>query len=54
MIWMTLHGLCASLPVLRYEKIFGEGYVSTGGHVTTNEFVEGLGLKPGEKVCVCV
>ncbi|ETP40953.1 hypothetical protein F442_11791, partial [Phytophthora nicotianae P10297] len=36
--------------ITRYEKIFGEGYVSTGGQTTTTEFVEKLNLKPGERV----
>ena len=36
--------------VLRYEKIFGENFVSTGGKDTTVEFVDQLGLKPGQKV----
>ena len=34
----------------RYELIFGHGYVSTGGEVTTKEFVAKLGLKHGDKV----
>ncbi|RLN25635.1 phosphoethanolamine N-methyltransferase 1-like [Panicum miliaceum] len=36
--------------ILRYERIFGEGYVSTGGIETTKEFVDKLDLKPGHKV----
>uniref|UniRef100_A0A804NES7 phosphoethanolamine N-methyltransferase n=1 Tax=Zea mays TaxID=4577 RepID=A0A804NES7_MAIZE len=36
--------------ILRYERIFGDGYVSTGGAETTKEFVEKLNLKPGQKV----
>uniref|UniRef100_A0A8C7JH13 phosphoethanolamine N-methyltransferase n=1 Tax=Oncorhynchus kisutch TaxID=8019 RepID=A0A8C7JH13_ONCKI len=36
--------------ILRYEKMFGAGYVSTGGHSTTKEFVDLLNLKPGMKV----
>lgn len=36
--------------ILRYEKVFGEGYVSTGGAKTTEEFVKMLDLKPGQKV----
>jgi len=36
--------------VLRYEKIFGEGFVSTGGIDTTLEFLEQLDLKPNQKV----
>ncbi|KAL0973694.1 hypothetical protein UPYG_G00209710 [Umbra pygmaea] len=36
--------------ILRYEKMFGSGYVSTGGASTTKEFVDMLNLKPGMKV----
>ncbi|KAK7922405.1 hypothetical protein WMY93_009307 [Mugilogobius chulae] len=36
--------------ILRYEKMFGAGFVSTGGLSTTKEFVDLLDLKPGEKV----
>lgn len=36
--------------ITRYEKIFGPGYVSTGGQTTTTEFVEKLDLQPGERV----
>ncbi|KAI1898360.1 hypothetical protein AGOR_G00071520 [Albula goreensis] len=36
--------------ILRYEKIFGQGYVSTGGPTTTKEFVDLLNLSPGQKV----
>ncbi|KAE8900750.1 Phosphoethanolamine [Phytophthora fragariae] len=36
--------------ITRYERIFGQGYVSTGGQATTTEFVEKLNLKPGERV----
>jgi len=36
--------------ILRYEKIFGEGFVSTGGVDTTKVFLESLNLKPGQKV----
>lgn len=36
--------------ITRYEKIFGKGYVSTGGQSTTTEFVNKLNLKKGEKV----
>ncbi|CAB1455075.1 unnamed protein product [Pleuronectes platessa] len=39
-----------SRGILRYEKMFGAGYVSTGGHGTTKEFVDLLTLKPGQKV----
>ncbi|KAL5231978.1 hypothetical protein ABZP36_030754 [Zizania latifolia] len=36
--------------ILRYERVFGEGFVSTGGIETTKEFVDKLDLKPGQKV----
>ncbi|CAF0878315.1 unnamed protein product [Didymodactylos carnosus] len=36
--------------VLRYEKIFGPGFVSTGGLDTTKEFVATLDLKPEHRV----
>ncbi|KAF9667536.1 hypothetical protein SADUNF_Sadunf15G0033400 [Salix dunnii] len=36
--------------ILRYERVFGQGYVSTGGIETTKEFVGKLDLKPGQKV----
>ncbi|CAF0750482.1 unnamed protein product [Adineta ricciae] len=36
--------------VLRYEKIFGPGFVSTGGLDTTKEFVESLHLKDDQLV----
>ena len=36
--------------ILRYEKIFGKHYVSTGGEVTTAEFCAEMGLKPGMKI----
>ncbi|KAF3785384.1 Phosphoethanolamine N-methyltransferase 3 [Nymphaea thermarum] len=39
-----------SSGILRYERVFGEGFVSTGGLDTTKEFVSKLDLKPGQKV----
>ncbi|KAM3350737.1 hypothetical protein ACQJBY_023050 [Aegilops geniculata] len=36
--------------ILRYERVFGQGFVSTGGIETTKEFVDLLDLKPGQKV----
>ncbi|KTF89465.1 hypothetical protein cypCar_00013283 [Cyprinus carpio] len=36
--------------ILRYEKMFGSGYVSTGGFNTTKEFVDMLNLTAGQKV----
>jgi len=36
--------------ILRYEKIFGKTYVSTGGEATTAEFCAQMGLEPGMKL----
>lgn len=36
--------------VLRYERIFGKHFVSTGGLETTKLFTSSLNLKPGQKV----
>jgi phosphoethanolamine N-methyltransferase len=36
--------------VLKYERIFGKYFVSTGGKETTIEFTSKLNLKPGMKV----
>mmetsp|Transcript_16650 Transcript_16650/g.46510 ORF Transcript_16650/g.46510 Transcript_16650/m.46510 type:complete len:393 (+) Transcript_16650:797-1975(+) len=36
--------------ILRYERIFGEGFVSTGGPDTTKEFIAQLDLKPSDVV----
>jgi phosphoethanolamine N-methyltransferase len=36
--------------VLRYEKIFGAGFVSTGGVDTTVPILDRLALKPGQRV----
>ncbi|KAF3650361.1 Phosphoethanolamine N-methyltransferase [Capsicum annuum] len=36
--------------ILRYERVFGKDFVSTGGIDTTKEFVAMLDLQPGEKV----
>ncbi|ROL41091.1 Phosphoethanolamine N-methyltransferase 3 [Anabarilius grahami] len=36
--------------ILRYEKMFGSGYVSTGGLSTTKEFVDMLNLNAKQKV----
>ncbi|KAF7848774.1 hypothetical protein BT93_L1575 [Corymbia citriodora subsp. variegata] len=36
--------------ILRYERVFGQGFVSTGGIDTTKEFVAKLELQPGQKV----
>lgn len=36
--------------VIRYERIFGDGFVSTGGIETTTKFLAELNLKPGMKV----
>ncbi|XP_062157875.1 phosphoethanolamine N-methyltransferase 2-like isoform X4 [Alnus glutinosa] len=39
-----------SSGILRYERVFGQGFVSTGGIDTTKEFVQKLELKPGQKI----
>jgi phosphoethanolamine N-methyltransferase len=46
------HGQYSRTGILRYEKIFGHGYVSTGGHDTTEYLCSKLGesLQPGVKV----
>ncbi|OIT21052.1 PREDICTED: phosphoethanolamine N-methyltransferase 1-like [Nicotiana attenuata] len=36
--------------ILRYERVFGDSFVSTGGIDTTREFVAMLDLQPGQKV----
>ncbi|XP_038880570.1 phosphoethanolamine N-methyltransferase-like isoform X1 [Benincasa hispida] len=36
--------------ILRYERVFGPGFVSTGGLETTKEFVAKLDLKAGQRV----
>uniref|UniRef100_V9KTI7 phosphoethanolamine N-methyltransferase n=1 Tax=Callorhinchus milii TaxID=7868 RepID=V9KTI7_CALMI len=36
--------------ILRYEKVFGRGFVSTGGLETTKEFVTMLKLEAGQQV----
>jgi phosphoethanolamine N-methyltransferase len=46
------HGQYTRTGILRYEKIFGHGYVSTGGHETTEYLCSKLGdsLKPGVRI----
>jgi phosphoethanolamine N-methyltransferase len=46
------NGQYSRVGILRYEKIFGRGYVSTGGPETTDYLCEKLGpaLKPGVRV----
>lgn len=36
--------------ILRYERIYGEGFVSTGGPETAMEFYKQLDLKPNNRV----
>ncbi|KAK9831800.1 hypothetical protein WJX74_009654 [Apatococcus lobatus] len=36
--------------IQRYERIFGSGFISTGGLQTTQEFIGRLGLKAGQHV----
>lgn len=38
------------MGILRYERIFGDNFISTGGIETTEEFVKMLNLKPKEHV----
>nr|CDM83854.1 unnamed protein product [Triticum aestivum] len=44
--------MCSTKPVeyCATERVFGQGFVSTGGIETTKEFVDLLDLKPGQKV----
>jgi phosphoethanolamine N-methyltransferase len=46
------HGQYSRTGILRYEMIFGEGYVSTGGAATTDDLCARLGpaLRPGVRV----
>src|SRR5690242_14476688 len=46
------NGQYSRTGILRYEKIFGEHYVSTGGHATTEDLCRRLGsaLRPGARV----
>jgi len=46
------NGQYSRTGILRYEKIFGEGYISTGGHATTEDLCVRLGrsLQPGVRV----
>ena len=37
------HGQYSRTSILRYEKIFGEHYISTGGHATTEDLCARLG-----------
>src|SRR5207248_560123 len=46
------NGQYSRTGILRYEKVFGEGYISTGGHATTEDLCARLGpsLRPGVRV----
>ncbi len=46
------HGQYSRTSILRYEKIFGDGYISTGGAATTDDLCARLGssLRPGARV----
>jgi phosphoethanolamine N-methyltransferase len=46
------HGQYSRKGILRYEKIFGDGYISTGGPETTHYLCTKLGpaLRPGARV----
>src|SRR5262249_33011187 len=37
------NGQYSRTGILRYEKVFGEGYISTGGHATTEDLCARLG-----------
>jgi len=43
-------GQYARNGILRYERVFGRTFVSTGGLTTTKDIVDPIGLKPGMKV----
>jgi len=45
-------GQYSRTSILRYEKIFGEGYISTGGHETTEYLCSKIeeSLRPGARV----
>merc|ERR1712117_916516 len=38
--------------ILRYERVFGHTFVSTGGLTTTKQIVDPIGLKPGGKLVI--
>src|SRR6516165_3573668 len=46
------NGQYSRTGILRYERIFGDGYVSTGGPATTDDLCGRLGaaLRPGVRV----
>jgi phosphoethanolamine N-methyltransferase len=46
------NGQYSRTSILRYEKIFGEAYISTGGHATTEDLCARLGssLRPGARL----
>ncbi|WZO96638.1 methyltransferase domain-containing protein [Isosphaeraceae bacterium EP7] len=46
------NGQYSRASILRYEKIFGEGYISTGGQETTDNLVGRIkaALKPGARI----
>ena len=46
------HGQYSRTGILRYEKVFGEGYISTGGHETTEYLISKIPntLSPGVRV----
>src|SRR5215468_1196566 len=46
------NGQYSRTSILRYEKIFGGGYISTGGAATTDDLCARLGsaLRPGVRV----
>ena len=41
------NGQYSRTGILRYEKVFGEHYISTGGHATTEDLCARLGWRCG-------
>ena len=51
LLWQKrFHNVGYRNGILRYERIFGDTFVSTGGLETTKEFTAMMDLKPGMKV----
>jgi phosphoethanolamine N-methyltransferase len=44
------HKQYSTNSILRYEKIFGDGFISTGGPESTETFLKDLNLKEGQRV----
>ena len=43
--WFPLKSALSDTGILRYERIFGEDFISVGGPTTTTEFLRRLDLK---------